>query len=51
MIDSVAEAADYLPEIPLFIEYKINETRVNCQMDSCAKTLLLLKEVQMMQPV
>ena len=46
MIDSVAEAADYLPEIPLFIEYKINETRVNCQLDSCAKTLLLLKEVQ-----
>lgn len=46
MIDSVAEAADYLPEIPLFLEYKINETRVNCQLDSCAKTLVLLKEVQ-----
>jgi len=46
MIDSVAEAADYLPEIPLFIEYKINETRVNCQLDSCAKTIVLLKEVQ-----
>ncbi|NND33782.1 MAG: sugar phosphate isomerase/epimerase [Saprospiraceae bacterium] len=46
MIDSVAEAADYLPEIPLFLEYKINETRVHCQLDTCAKTLLLLKEVQ-----
>lgn len=46
MIDSVARAADYLPEIPLFIEYKINETRVNCQLDSCAKTIVLLKEVQ-----
>ncbi len=46
MIDSVAEAADYLPEIPLFIEYKINETRVHCHVDSCAKTILLLKEVQ-----
>ena len=46
MIDSVAEAADYLPEIPLFIEYKINETRVNCHLDSCAKTIVLLKEVQ-----
>lgn len=46
MIDSVAQAADYLPEIPLFIEYKINETRVNCQLDSCAKTAVLLKEVQ-----
>ena len=46
MVESVAEAADYLPEIPLFIEYKINETRVNCHVDTCAKTILLLKEVQ-----
>ena len=46
MIDSVAEAADYLPEIPLFLEYKIYETRVNCQLDSCAKTLVLLNNVQ-----
>lgn len=46
MIDSVAEAADYLPEIPLFLEYKINETRVNCQLDTCAKTIVFLKEVQ-----
>lgn len=46
MIDSVAEAADYLPEIPLFLEYKMNETRVNCQLDTCAKTIVLLKEVQ-----
>jgi xylose isomerase len=46
MIESIAEAADYLTEIPLFIEYKINETRVNCQLDSCAKTIVLLKEVQ-----
>ena len=46
MIESITEAADHLPEIPLFIEYKINETRVNCQLDSCAKTIVLLKEVQ-----
>ena len=46
MVDAISEAADYLPEIPLFIEYKINETRVHCHLDSCAKTLLLLKEVQ-----
>lgn len=45
MIEAVAEAADYLPEIPLFLEYKINETRVHCQLDNCAKTILLLKEV------
>jgi len=29
MVEAVAEAADYLPEVPLFIEYKINETRVH----------------------
>lgn len=46
MTDSIAEAADYLPEIPLFIEYKINETRVQCQLDSCAKTIVMLKDVQ-----
>ena len=46
MIESIAEAADYRPEIPLFIEYKINETRVHCQLDTCAKTIVLLKEVQ-----
>lgn len=46
MIDAVSEAADYLPEIPLFLEYKINETRVHCHLDSCAKTIILLKEVQ-----
>jgi len=46
MIDAVAEAADYKPEMPLFIEYKINETRVNCFLDSCAKTIVFLKEVQ-----
>lgn len=46
MIDAVAEAADYLPEIPLFIEYKINETRVNCHLDTCAKTIVFLKEVE-----
>lgn len=45
MVESVAEAADYLPEIPLFIEYKINETRVHCQLDNCAKTILLLKDI------
>ncbi len=45
MIAAVEEAADYLPEIPLFLEYKINETRVHCQLDNCARTLLFLKEV------
>ncbi len=46
MIDAFAEASDYKPEMPLFVEYKINETRVNCFLDSCAKTIVFLKEVQ-----
>ncbi|MFI3248710.1 MAG: sugar phosphate isomerase/epimerase family protein [Rikenellaceae bacterium] len=45
MVDAVAEAADYLPEIPLFIEPKYSETRVHCQIDSTAKGVLLLKDI------
>ncbi len=45
MVESVTEAASYLPEVPLFIEYKYSETRVHCQLDTCAKTLLLIKQV------
>jgi len=45
MVETVGEAAEYMPEIPLFIEPKYSETRVHCQLDSTAKALLLLKEV------
>ena len=45
MIDTIGEAADYLPEIPLFLEPKYSETRVHCHLDSTSKALLLLKEV------
>lgn len=45
MIETVGEAADYLPEIPLFLEPKYSEVRVHCQLDSTAKALLLLKEI------
>jgi len=45
MVETVGEAADYLPEIPLYIEPKYSETRVHCQLDSTAKGLLLLKEI------
>ena len=45
MVETVGEAAGYLPEIPLFIEPKYSETRVHCQLDSTAKALLLLKEI------
>jgi len=46
VVETIGEAADYLPEIPLFIEPKYSETRVHCQIDSTAKGLLLLKDVQ-----
>lgn len=45
MVETIGEAAEYMPEIPLFIEPKYSETRVHCQLDSTAKALLLLKEV------
>ena len=45
MVDSFAEAADYLPEVPLFIEPKYSETRVHCQIDSTTKGILLLKDI------
>jgi xylose isomerase len=45
MVETIGEAADYMPEIPLFVEPKYSETRFHCQLDSTAKALLLLKEV------
>lgn len=45
MVDTFGEAADYLPEVPLFVEPKYSETRVHCHIDSTAKALLLLKEI------
>ncbi len=45
LVETFGEAADYKPEIPLFIEPKYSETRVHCQIDSTAKALLLLKEI------
>ena len=41
MVETIGEASDYLPEIPLFVEPKYSETRVHCQLDSTAKALLL----------
>ncbi len=45
MVEVVREAADYLPAIPLFMEYKPSETRVHCTLDSAAKTLMLCQAV------
>jgi xylose isomerase len=45
MVDCVREAALYLPEIELDMEYKPSETRVHCTLDSAAKAILLCNAV------
>ncbi|MCK4240179.1 MAG: sugar phosphate isomerase/epimerase [Candidatus Atribacteria bacterium] len=45
LVDTFGESASYLPEIPLFIEYKPAETRGRCFIDTAAKTLCLLNEI------
>jgi len=45
LIDTFGESASYLPEIPLFIEYKPAETRGRCFISTAAKTLCLLNEI------
>ena len=49
LIDNFGKSADYLSEIPLFIEYKPAETRGRCFIDTAAKTLCLLKEIGIRQ--
>jgi xylose isomerase len=46
LVDTFGEAGSYKPEIPLFIEYKPSETRGRCFVDSAAKTLCLLNDMQ-----
>lgn len=45
MVDTLREALEHLPEIPLFMEYKPSETRVHCLLDSAAKALQLVSAV------
>lgn len=49
LVDSFGEAASYLPEVPLFIEYKPSETRARCFVDTAAKALCLLHDMKMPQ--
>lgn len=46
LCDSFGEAADHNSDIPLFIEYKPSETRGRCYLDTAAKTLCLLNDIQ-----
>ena len=46
LVETFGEAGQYKPEIPLFIEYKPSETRGRCFIDSAAKTICLLNDIQ-----
>ncbi len=45
LVETFGEAGSYMPEIPLFIEYKPSETRARCFVDTAAKTLCLLNDI------
>jgi len=49
IVESFEEAGSYLPEIPLYIEYKPSETRGKCFVDTAAKTLCLLNDIGLEQ--
>ena len=46
LVECFSEAGSYKTEVPLFIEYKPSETRGRCFLDSAAKTLCLLNDIQ-----
>ncbi len=46
LVETFGSAGDHRPEIPLFVEYKPSETRGRCFVDSAAKTLCLLNDIQ-----
>jgi len=45
LVETFSEAGSYLPEIPLFIEYKPSETRGRCFVDTAVKALCLLNDI------
>jgi len=49
LVETLGEAGAYLPEVPLFIEYKPSETRGRCYVDTAAKTLCLLNDIGVSQ--
>ena len=46
LVETFGEAGSYKTAVPLFIEYKPSETRGRCFVDSAAKTLCLLNDLQ-----
>ncbi len=45
LLEGIAEAGAYKPEMPLFIEYKPSEVRGKCYIDSASKVLYLLEKI------
>lgn len=45
LVETFSQADDYRQDMPLFIEYKPSETRGKCFIDTAAKALCLLKEI------
>jgi xylose isomerase len=46
LVETFGNAGSHRPQVPLFIEYKPSETRGRCFVDSAAKTLCLLNDMQ-----
>ena len=46
LIETFGEAGSYKTDIPLYIEYKPSETRGRCFVDTAAKALCLLNDIQ-----
>jgi xylose isomerase len=46
LVETFGEAGSYKTEIPLFVEYKPSETRGRCFIDTAAKALCLLNDIQ-----
>ena len=45
MREGFSEAGEYKPEIKLFVEYKPNEVRGKCFIDTAAKTICMLQQI------
>lgn len=45
MVDTFKRAASHRSDVKLFLEYKDQETRVNCFLDNCARTVLMIKDI------
>lgn len=46
LVDAFSEAGDYNRDVPLYVEYKPSETRGRCFIDTAAKALCLLNDIQ-----